>query len=632
MIQLYQERLGRFSQDRDAEEARGLRLGWARLGTFLVGFGLYVAGDLSSGSAGHALSVAAVLVLVGFLALVVWHHRVKVRRRWAEALIRVNEDSISRVRRDWAELPPPPIPEADPSHAYALDIDVCGPASLFRLLTTVTLPPGHSTLREWLLTPAGPEEIRARQEAVAELAPLVELRQSLEAKGRMVESPSSEATERFLRWAEGDAWLPRHVWVLALAWGLPILTTVLIILSLVGVLPGLWWLLPSAAGLGLGGYLRKEIHAELDGASAGQERFGRYAALLTLLLETGVEAPLLRRLKSTVLSSPVGAEKELRRLDRRIGWADVRHNTMVHAPVQAFLMWDAHVLASLERWKKRSGLHVREWLEVLGKLEALSALAALKADNPDWTFPSLLEEAPPRIAAKDLGHPLLSPDQCVRNDLTLGPDGSFLFLTGSNMSGKSTLLRAVGMNAVLAQAGGPVCASAMALTPVRIYTSMRTADSLAEGVSQYMMELKRIQKVVQAARASVGAPVLYLLDEPLQGTNEAERRVAVQIILGHLLDAGAVGAVATHDLQLDETDRLKQAAQAVHLEGTVREEDEGPLLSFDYKLKEGRATSTNALALLRAVGLGEASALREDASRRSPPGLSGPGRPPGPPE
>ncbi len=604
MIQLYQERLDRFRRDRDAEEARGIRLGWSRLAAFLLAFGLYVAGDVASGGLARVLNTAAVVVLLVFLALVIWHRRVRGRRRWAELLIQVNRDSLARVRRDWQALPSAPAPEVGPGHPYALDIDVCGTASLFRLLTPVTLPPGVATLREWLLTPAGPEEIRARQQAVEELAPLVELRQSLEARGRLVESPSPEATERFLRWAEGGPWLAGHAWVRVVAWVLPLLTVTLIVLFFLEIIGGLWWLLPSTAGLAMGAYFRKGIHAQLDGASAGQEKFGRYAALLTLLLETDVEASALRRLKAAVLSSPVGAEQELRRLDRRIGWADIRHNTMAHAPLQGLLVWDVHVLASLEEWKARSGPYVRKWLEVLGELEALCALAALKADNPDWTFPSVQEDGPPRLRAESLGHPLLPPDGCVRNDLSLGPDAHFLFLTGSNMSGKSTLLRAAGMNAVLAQAGGPVCARQMELTPLRVYTSMRTADSLAEGVSQYMVELRRIQKVVEAARTPADAPVLYLLDEPLQGTNEAERRVAVQTILGHLLDAGAIGAVATHDLQLDGTERLRPAAQAFHLEGTVREGEGGPLLSFDYRLKPGRATSTNALALLRAVGLG----------------------------
>jgi DNA mismatch repair ATPase MutS len=296
--------------------------------------------------------------------------------------------------------------------------------------------------------------------------------------------------------------------------------------------------------------------------------------------------------------------RELERLGRRVGWADIRYSSMAHAFLQAFFVWDVHVLDALEKWKALSGSHVRGWLEAVGNLEALAALAALHADNPKWCFPVVSEDDQQRVVARGLGHPLLPQDLCVGNDLEVGPPGTFLFVTGSNMSGKSTLLRAVGINAVLAQAGGPVCAEAMRLVPVKTQTSMRTADSLAEGVSQYMAELKRIRQVVEAAWTNAAGTVLFLLDEPLQGTNEAERRIAVQTILGHLVEAGAIGAVATHDLQLDQTDRLKLAAKAVRLEGVIREEPSGPLLTFDYVLNPGRATSTNALALLRAVGLG----------------------------
>jgi len=351
---------------------------------------------------------------------------------------------------------------------------------------------------------------------------------------------------------------------------------------------------------------RTRIHGIMDQASGGQERFSRYAALLELLLEMDVEAPALKELQDAVHSSPMGASRELQRLGWRLGWADIRLNMMAHGPIQTLFAWDIHVLASLEGWKKRAGPHVREWLNALGRLEALAALAALKGDHPAWSLPVFRDEGEPGLLAKGMGHPLLSPTFCVVNDMAIGPAGSFLFVTGSNMSGKSTLLRAVGINVILAQAGGPVCASEMVLTPLQVHTSMRTSDSLSQGVSQYMAELNRIQQVVEAARGGEGV-ALYLLDEPLQGTNEAERRVAVQIILKHPLDAGAVGAVATHDLFLDEADHLRETAHAVHLEGTVGDGDSGPLLHFDYTLKEGRATSTNALALLRAVGLGERS-------------------------
>lgn len=604
MTKTYQERLQRFKKAQKREEALGLRLGWVRAGTFAAGFLFYLGLDLWSGSLARACGVGMGLALGLFLVLVAWHRRVRARRSWFETMARINQVALARASRDWGALPPVAFEDPDPHHPYAFDLDICGKTSLFRLLTTVTLPPGFETLRRWLLEPASPDEVRRRQEAVAELAPQVEFRQTLEARGRHLECPPSETIHRFLDWAESDGWLSGHGWVLQGARALPVLTAVLFALNWQGFLQGPWWLLSMGAAFGLGSYFRPKIHPLMELASGGQERFGRYAALLGLLLETEMKAPALQELRRSVRSSPVGAERELRRLGRRVAWADVRYSPMAHAPLQLLFVWDVHVLAGLERWKRRSGLNVRRWLEVLGEFEALSALAALRADHPDWSLPLLSEDREAGVTGRGLGHPLLPQDVCVRNDLEVGPPGAFLFVTGSNMSGKSTLLRAVGINAVLAQAGGPVCAEAMELVPVQVQTSMRTSDSLSQGVSQYMAELNRIRQVVDSAWANEAGTVLFLLDEPLQGTNEAERRVAVQTILGHLLKAGAIGAVATHDLQLDETDRLKTASKAVHLEGAVREEAAGPLLTFDYLLKPGRATSTNALALLRAVGLG----------------------------
>ncbi len=614
MTEIYEERYHRFLGLQKEEENRSLRLGWVRVVVFSAGVLAYLGWDLTSGALGLVCGAGALLSLAVFVWLVVWHRRVRARRKNHEAMARINQIALARVARAWGDLPPSPMEAPGPDHPYAFDLDICGDTSLFRLLTTVALPPGLDTLRDWLLSPALPGAIRKRQAAVAELAPKVDFRQTLEAEGRLLESPSPESISRFLEWAEEDGWLAGRTWVLVVARLLPILTTVLFALFSRGSVGAFWWLMSLGVAFGFGSYLRNRIHPLMEAASGGQERFGRYAAVLGELLEAEFETQHLKELQEAVRNSPVGAEEELRRLERHVGWADIRYSPMAHAPFQALFVWDVHMLARLEKWKARCGRHVRSWLGALGELEALSALATLRADHPEWCFPSLSpdggmvageEEHGPLLSGSKLGHPLLPPNACVRNDIELGPPGSFLFVTGSNMSGKSTFLRAVGMNAVLAQAGGPVCAEAMAMAPARVQTSMRTADSLAEGVSQYMAELNRIRDVVDAARNPDGGAVLFLLDEPLQGTNEAERRVAVQTILGHLLAADAIGAVATHDLHLDETDRLKVAANPVHLEGTVREGDAGPLLSFDYLVKPGRATSTNALALLRAVGLGE---------------------------
>lgn len=601
----YQDRLTRFQENLGAEELLSRRLGFARFGLFCFGFFCYVGMDVGPGASALAFGWGLALSVVVFLGLVVWHRKVRARLRWARTLVGINEAAISRLGRDWTALPPTEMESPDRQHPYATDLDVSGETSLFRLFTTVTLPPGVATLRRWLLAPAVPAEIRDRQEAVEDLSGRLDFRQTLEGKGRILESPDPESIRRFLEWAEEDPFIPTRRWILAIARLLPLLTSALFLASWAGWVSGPWWLLGLAFGFVFGTQFRSAIHPLMEKASGGQERFGRYAEVLKLLLEAPLEAPALTELQEAVRSSPVGAERELHRLARRVAWSDVRFSPMAHAPLQALFAWDIHALAWLEGWKSRSGPHVRAWLESLGTLEALSALASLRGDHPDWSFPEVRDGVAPVLRAEELGHPLLPPASCVRNDVHIGPPGSFLFVTGSNMSGKSTLLRAVGINTVLAQAGGVVCAKSMELSPLRVQTSMRTADSLAEGVSQYMAELNRIRKVVGGARTNDFGMVLYLLDEPLQGTNEAERRVAVQTILGHLLDARAIGAVATHDLQLDDTPRLAEAARAVHLEGTVREGLEGPLISFDYMLKPGRATSTNALALLRAVGLGE---------------------------
>jgi hypothetical protein len=628
LIETYRERRAKFEEARAHQDRRGVRLGWARVGVFVAGFALYVTADVTGGVAGRWWAGGVLAALVIFFLLVVWHRRVRAQERHLAALAQVNRESMARVERDWDALPAALPEDAGPSHPYARDLDLEGEASLFRLLSTVTLPPGVDTLRRWLLSPSGPGELRERQEAVAELASLVDFRQTLEARGRLEDPPSAASVRSFLGWAEGEPWLPKHPWLRVVAWLLPLLTGMLVAFQVTGLVAGPWWLLSMVVALAVGGSFGKEIHPLMDAAGAGQEGFSRYGAVLSLFLETEVRSPVLEGLKNAVRNGTEGPERQFRRLGRSTAWADVRHSVMAHYPLQALLVWDVHVLAGLEKWKAQWGRHVRRWLEALGELEALAALGAVKADHPEWVFPSLVEGGEPGLRALELGHPLLAPERCVGNDVEVGPPGSFVFLTGSNMSGKSTLLRAVGLNAVLAQAGGPVCARRMEMTPLDVQTSMRASDSLARGVSQYMAELQRIQQVVEAARGGGGgggesgrrggeagsraggglpcggATTLYLLDEPLQGTNEAERRVAVQTILGHLLDARAVGMVATHDLQLDHSEVLSPAALAVHFEGVVREDGAGPILSFDYRLRAGRATSTNALALLRAVGLG----------------------------
>jgi len=281
---------------------------------------------------------------------------------------------------------------------------------------------------------------------------------------------------------------------------------------------------------------------------------------------------------------------------------------LVHGIVQALTLWDFHVVFALERWQQSAGRRVRAWMDAVGVVDALAAYATLAHDHPDWTLPSVANGGAPLLHAKALAHPLLAGGVRVANDVTVGPAGTCLLVTGSNMSGKSTLLRAVGMNVVLAQAGGPVAAGALSLPPLEVHTSMRVEDSLELGLSYFMAGLARLKAIVAAAGAArgTGRPVLFLLDEILQGTNSAERLVAVRTILVRLVADGAIGAVTTHDLGLAAEPDIAVVAELVHFTETVEETAVGPRMSFDYRLRPGLATSRNALRLMRMVGIDQA--------------------------
>jgi DNA mismatch repair ATPase MutS len=290
----------------------------------------------------------------------------------------------------------------------------------------------------------------------------------------------------------------------------------------------------------------------------------------------------------------------MRSLNRILGFAKLRHSfPLLHFPVHAVTLWDFHVLFALERWRRVAGSRVRGWMEAIGELDAASALAGARRDNPDWCMPDITER--PVLAADALGHPLIASERRISNDVEVGPPGTLLLVTGSNMSGKSTMLRAIGLNAVLAQAGGCVCAARLHLPACDLQSSIRVQDSLELGLSYFMAALARLKGVVDAAEhPREGRVLLYLLDEILQGTNSAERDIAVRAVARHLLDAQAIGAMTTHDLNLAREEPLSSCARLVHFTEIV---DEHGVMRFDYRLREGIATSRNALRLMQMIGI-----------------------------
>jgi DNA mismatch repair ATPase MutS len=311
--------------------------------------------------------------------------------------------------------------------------------------------------------------------------------------------------------------------------------------------------------------------------------------------KAGTLTALQHRLGSDIEPAPAA----MRRLNRILGFAELRSGSaLLHFPIQALTLWDFHVLFALERWRRSTGTHVRDWLQATGELDALSRLGELHRDNPAWCWPRVEAGV---VRASALGHPLIAEGRRVSNDVNVGPKGSVLLVTGSNMSGKSTLLRAIGLNTVLAQAGAPACATALSLPACDLQTSIRIQDSLERGISYFMAALSRLKGVVDAAeRGNSERMLLYLLDEILQGTNSAERGIAVQAVARHLLDAGAIGVMTTHDLSLADEEPLHSTAVLVHFTEIV---DEDGTMRFDYKLRPGIATSRNALRLMRFIGI-----------------------------
>ena len=340
-----------------------------------------------------------------------------------------------------------------------------------------------------------------------------------------------------------------------------------------------------------------------------------FGAQFERIVREHFDAPLLRTLQAALIDDGVPAAVELRRLRRLLDASELRYSPMLHGAVNVVTAWDLHVLAALEGWQSRAPVPApaagsRRWV----RSEALAGFASLLRDEPGWCLPELVDgqgaggaATGARLEAQALGHPLLAPAECVRNDVTVGPPGSFLLVTGSNMAGKSTLLRAIGANAALALAGAPVCASTMRLPQLSLHTWMRVSDDLEAGLSFFMAELVRLSRVVEAARRAAadpaGPPVLYLLDEILQGTNSAERQVAARRVVHHLLASRAIGAISTHDLTLADTPALAAAARAVHFREQLSDGAQGARMTFDYVLRPGLATSANALKLVELMGL-----------------------------
>ncbi|HEY0070724.1 MAG TPA: DNA mismatch repair protein MutS [Chloroflexia bacterium] len=547
------------------------------------------------------VKIAGLVFLVDFLVLVRYHNLLGKQRQRYDELYNINNEARMRLDRQWATLPLRHSIRPDPADPYALDLDIFGRASLFQLIDTIGTSMGESMLGRWVRQFAPAEVVRERQAAVAELASMIDLRDELALAGRL--SRDRPDPGPFLRWAEGDPWLAKRAW---LRWGAiadVVLLWALLLAQLFGLVDYPFFIVLAAANLVAGLTIVKTVYAIMATASTQEKAFGQYASMFELLSGARFNSPMLKAMQSRLVVDGEPAHLLMRKLHTLTTFT-IPPSAQLYIVIQAFTLWDVHLLAAFEGWQAQAGKHARDWLDVLGEAEALSALSVLAHDNPGWAFPNVDPHAT-RLAALKLGHPLIAPAVRVDNNVQVGPPGTFLLITGSNMSGKSTLLRAIGVNIVLAGAGGPVCAEAMTLPPVELWTSMRVQDSLEEGVSYFMAELKRLKQVVDAATRLAGSDrrLFYLLDEILHGTNTAERQIAARRVVMYLAEQGALGAVSTHDLTFADSRDVAAAARMFHFSENFSTGPNGPQMSFTYKLKPGISTSTNALKLMQIVGL-----------------------------
>lgn len=577
-------------------------MGLLRLVVFFAALALVAEAVTNPGSR-TAFATGAALVALVFAGLVRYNARLSRERRRARDLAELNAQAAYRVERDWKRLSTPAWGDADADDALA-DLDVFGRDSLVALFPPVSPAVGRACLRSWLSNNAAIDEISRRHESIRELVAEWAFRDDMAVYGQRI-TASAERIEKFRRWA-GTPAETTPSWLIAASFVVPAATAVCIALQVAGLTAVPVCLIPIILAIAISGATHARTRARLRPAFEMAATAEAYADMLALVEGHAFGSPKLSALQAALKADGGRAAGAcFRRLADIATSAETIASPMLHVALQAGVLWDVHTARRLDAWASACGGAVGRWLEALGEIESLTAFATLAHGNPDWTFPDLHEGAPVELRADALGHPLLASRSRVANDVVIGPPGTVQLISGSNMSGKSTLLRAIGLNIVLARAGAPVCAASMRCPMVQLHTSIRIHDSLLEGVSYFMAELRRLKIVIDAADGAGEntAPILYLIDEILRGTNSEERAVAARLIVQRLVEAGAIGVVTTHDLGIFADPAVAPYVRHHHFRETIEASSAGEEMRFDYHLHAGPTTSRNALRLLALVGI-----------------------------
>ncbi|QGG48913.1 MutS family DNA mismatch repair protein [Heliorestis convoluta] len=617
---LYEERRKDFQEKYNEAKSKfdrivSLRLIAAFTTIALFGYGYYYNEPIAFGG--------AILVAVAFFVLIRKHGETEKSMLFYKQMVQLNKQAIQRLQDQWYHFPKDGTAYLEEEHPYAGDLNIFGRGSLFQHINATTTYEGEKKLAQLLSGAMTPEErpatakasakqellrtLEERQQAVQELANLLDWRQQFQIAG-LEGQPKTEQQQDQERQTIKDpqkiiAWLesPR----IKLGKAQKLLIIVLPLLTLSTFILANFQILSSTIPTIL--LLLQIIYVALTGRGTNSaynltegavEELQRYAALLRKVEEQSFQAPLLKAMSEPIQHHQEGAAEQLKKLSQIVEWSYFRHSPVLHFILNNLLFWDLHVLQRLEQWKEKNGTALQSWLDSISQFEVLSSLAILAHDHPDWAYPQVVEtEQRLRIEAEELGHPLLGNKTRVCNNAIFAHNQTWI-ITGSNMSGKSTFLRTIGINLVLAYTGAPVCARALTCSPMHIYTSMRIQDDLENHTSTFYAELKRIKAIVDASQQD--RPLLFLIDEIFRGTNSKDRIAGAKKVITRLSKDNTIGLVTTHDLELSALAEEKEGLiKNYHFTDRIIENQ----LHFDYRLREGVSTTTNAMALMKMVGL-----------------------------
>lgn len=590
--QLYEQRTQQFKRTAEALNAKYNRFSFVRLIIFLVAVGLSILLWKFHLLAGLAFTF---LFLAGFYRFIQWHQNILHQKRINEALALINEQELAAQDHQYAEFPSGSN-FLDPQHPYALDLDIFGPFSIFQFTNRCETFIGQKRLSQYLTTAASSPEITARQETIEELSTQLDWRQHLQAIGKATED-NGEHLKLLRYWLDAPFFVSNRRWLVLSLYLMPfwIAAGLLLWIFYIPWQAAILFLIPPAWMLR---HTLEQVNKTHLQTTHAEKTLAFYAKLIAHVESHTFESKKLIKLQSTFLSQEKPASASIKDLSYIISQLNVRYNVFA-----VFLniggLWDLQWVYRLEKWKSREKTRLPKWFEALAEFEALTSVATLKFNHPDWVNPKIHDV--PKVNATALGHPLILANKRVANDIDIPTQGHIKLITGSNMAGKSTFLRTVGLNIVLAMAGAPVCAKGFVLPRLQVYTSMRTQDALHESTSSFYAELKRLKFIIEAVESLQADPKpFFLLDEILKGTNSVDRHTGSKALIQQLIYSKGAGLIATHDLELGN---LEAKADGAIENLCIEVEIKGGELFFDYKLKKGVSQSFNATLLMKNMGI-----------------------------